>query len=81
MAKINETPNFEAMWATTKKQLVNIAAIEGLNFFQESFDNQGFTDVAFEPWKPNQAGTQILRNTGNLWQSLQVFEKNEKRIV
>ncbi|MCL2246187.1 MAG: phage virion morphogenesis protein [Lentimicrobiaceae bacterium] len=25
--------------------------VEAVNFFTESFDNQGFTDNAFEPWK------------------------------
>ena len=81
MAKINEIPDFPAMWAQVKSDLLDIAETEGENFFAETFDKKGFTDVVFEPWQPNHAGTPILRNTGELWRSVQAFEKNEKRIV
>jgi phage gpG-like protein len=83
MKKFNDTPDFEAMWRQTKRDIVNIAAVEGLHFFQDSFDNQGFTDVVLEPWKQKKQadGYKILLQTGFLKNSLQVFDKNEKRIV
>lgn len=83
MSKINEIPDFQAMWAQTKSDLVHIAATEGLNFFQDTFDKQGFTDVAFEPWKQKSVpdGYKILLHTSFLKNSVQVFNKNEKRIV
>jgi phage gpG-like protein len=71
------------MLCQTKRDIVNIAAVEGLHFFQDSFDNQGFTDVVLEPWKQKKQadGYKILLQTGFLKNSLQVFDKNEKRIV
>lgn len=32
--------------------LLDIIEVEGLNHFEESFDNEGFTDKGLEPWKP-----------------------------
>lgn len=32
--------------------LLDIIEVEGLNHFEESFDNEGFTDKALEKWKP-----------------------------
>ena len=80
---INETPDFNAMWQTVKRDIVDIAATEAQHFFEDSFENQGFTDVALEPWKQKKTadGYKILLRTGYLKNSIQVFEKSEKRIV
>lgn len=32
--------------------LLDIIEVEGLNHFEESFDNEGFTDASLEKWKP-----------------------------
>lgn len=32
--------------------LLDIIEVEGLNHFEESFDNEGFTDEALEKWEP-----------------------------
>ena len=32
--------------------LLDIIEVEGLNHFEESFDNEGFTDNTLEKWKP-----------------------------
>lgn len=34
------------------KDLLEIIEVEGLNHFEESFDNEGFTDASLEKWKP-----------------------------
>lgn len=32
--------------------LLDIMEVEGLNHFEESFDNEGFTDTGLKKWKP-----------------------------
>lgn len=83
MAKINKIPDFEAMG----KQLINdiriIAEKEGVDFFQGSFDNEGFTDVGFEKWQQRSETIdyKILQRTAYLKNSIQVFNSNNERIV
>jgi phage gpG-like protein len=85
MGKINNTPDFIGMASTLKKDLVTYAAVEGVNFFQDSIYNQGWTDEAFEPYEARKSdvdpGRKILMNTAFLLNSIQVFDKNEQRIV
>ena len=50
MNKVNNTPDFLKMAKTLKKDIVRYAAVAGVNFFQDSFQNQGFTNEFFEPW-------------------------------
>lgn len=35
-------------------ELLDVIEVEGLNHFEESFDNEGFTDSTLEKWKPRQ---------------------------
>lgn len=85
MNKINNTPDFLGMAKQLKKDAVRYAAVEGVNFFQDSFYNQGFTNEAFEPWDKRKndldPGRKILIKTSFLMQSIQVFDKSDKRIV
>lgn len=85
MNRINKTPDFLGMAETLKKDAVRYAAVEGVSFFMDSFQNQGFTDEALEPWAQRKndldPGRKILIKTGDLMNSIQVFDKNERRIV
>lgn len=85
MSKINKIPDFLGMATQLKKDAVRYAAVEGINFFQDSFYNQGFTDEGFEPWQQRKndidPGRKILIKSAFLMQSIQVFDKSEKRIV
>lgn len=33
-------------------ELLDVIEVEGLNHFEESFDNEGFTDSSLKKWKP-----------------------------
>ena len=85
MSKINNIPDFLGMATQLKKDAVRYAAVEGVNFFQDSFQNQGFTNQGFEAWPQRKndvdPGRKILIKSAFLMQSIQVFDKNEKRIV
>ena len=83
MAHKNKIPRFDDAWRQIRRQIINTAATEGINFFKETFDRQGFTDVAFTPWEPKkrQDGYKILLRSGDLQRSVQVFNKSEKHIV
>ena len=85
MNKINETPDFLKMAATLKTNVVRYAAVAGVNFFQDSFQNEGFTDEALEPWEKRKSdldpGRKILVQSGYLMDSIQVFDKSEQRIT
>ncbi len=85
MPKINKTPDFNRMAYEIRQNLVRYAAVTGVNFFKDSFYNQGFTDKALIPWENGLfAGTdgyRILIRTRNLQGSIQVFNKSLQRIV
>lgn len=85
MSKINKIPDFEGMSRKLQSDLVRYAAVEGVNFFQDSFYNQGFTDVAYEAWQGRKnnvdPGRKILIQSSFLLNSVQVFSKSRKRIV
>jgi len=83
MSKNFKTPDFSRMWKQLRQDLVEIAATEGENFFHSSFDKEGFTDVAFEPWQKTheQLGYKILTRGGTLRKSVQTFEESLNRIV
>ncbi len=71
------------MWKQLRQDLIEIAATEGENFFQSSFDKEGWTDVAFEPWQKRKEllDYKILTIDGNLRRSVKTFEKSLSRIV
>ncbi|MCI2229570.1 phage virion morphogenesis protein [Polaribacter sp. MSW13] len=85
MGKINKTPDFLKMATTLKKDVVRYAAVAGVNFFQDSFQNQGFTDEFYEAWDKRKndvdPGRNVLVKSSFLLNSIQVFDKNEKRIT
>jgi phage gpG-like protein len=85
MSEVNKVPDFLKMAETLKKDVVRFASVAGVNFFQDSFQNQGFTDQAFEAWEKRandfDPGRKILVQSGFLMQSIQVFDANEQKIT
>ena len=81
----NQVPDFKAMAEELKRDVVSYAAVTGLNFFLDSFKNQGFTDRVFEPWQrrsnDSRPGGAILINKAHLRNSLRVMERNSSRIL
>lgn len=84
MAKSNDIPDFVGMLKTLKKDAVRYASRAGVNFFQDSFYNQGFTDRVHEPWvkRANDVdpGRNILIQSAGLLNSIQVFSASGDRI-
>lgn len=84
MGKVNEIPDFEGMVRKLKKDAIRYAARAGVNFFQDSFLNQGFTDAVHEPWpiRKNDVdpGRKILIKSAVLMNSIEVFSSNNERI-
>lgn len=85
MSKVNQTPNFLKMAATLKKDLVRYASGTGIDFFMDSFQNQGFTDTNFEAWDKRandfDPGRKVLIKSSYLMNSIDVFDANEQRIT
>ena len=48
---VNNTPDFMGMAVKVKRDAIRYASIKGVNFIQENFQKQGFTNTAFEPWQ------------------------------
>lgn len=85
MNKINQTPDFLSLATNLQKDMVRYASVAGVNFFKDSFQNQGFTDIAFEPWlqraNDTDSGRKVLIKSGFLMNSIQVFDANENKIT
>jgi phage gpG-like protein len=85
MSKINKTPDFMRMADELREDAVRYASVEGVNFFQNSFYNQGWTDEGFEAWQQRandvDPGRKILIKSAFLSNSIQVFNANKERIV
>lgn len=68
-----------------REDAVRYASVEGVNFFQNSFYNQGWTDEGFEAWQQRandvDPGRKILIKSAFLSNSIQVFNANKERIV
>jgi phage gpG-like protein len=73
--KINEAPNFLAMAKTLKADAKRYAEVHCIQWFQESFQNEGFTDNSLVKWEkrkqPDKATNNILTNTTYLRKSLE----------
>ena len=84
MAKANDIPDFGAMVAKLKKDAVRYASRAGVNFFQDSFLNQGFTDAVYEAWVERKGdvdpGRKILIKSSVLMNSIEVFSSSMERI-
>jgi hypothetical protein len=85
MGKINNAPDFLKMATTLKKDVVRYASVAGVNFFKDSFQNQGFTNEVFEAWAKRKndvdPGRKILVKSSYLMNSIQVFDSNLQRIT
>jgi hypothetical protein len=81
--KPHEVPNFMAMGNKLKKQTRMYAKTTAVQWFQESFTNQGFTGSAFEPWDKRKndldPGRAILVQTTYLQKSIEVMSENWKK--
>jgi phage gpG-like protein len=53
---------------------------EAVNFFKDSFRNQGWTDVRFEPWKPVNGKTKALIETGKLRNSIRINSITDSKV-
>src|SRR5690606_35197788 len=85
MARQANTPNFVAIGEELKTNTRRYAKVYCLNWFTDSFRNQGFTDVSFEPWQKRKEpdrrkGGAILVDTAFLRNSLQILDENESEI-
>lgn len=84
MANTNKVPDFLKMADDLKKEASRIAASESVKFFKESFQNEGFTDSSFTPWKKSNypsMGKRTLYKKSVLMQSIRKREQSLKRIV
>lgn len=80
MKVIYDDSDFDEMFNDINKLKGNYRELanEALNFYVDSFNNQGFTDETFIPWEKSQkdnGATLVL--TGNLRNSIQVVRVND----
>ncbi|WP_157498184.1 hypothetical protein [Formosa sp. Hel1_33_131] len=83
MNKANKIPDFLAMSQQLLKDLQSDAEIKGMEFIHSNFEKQGFTDNAFEAWKPRKESMSynLLRVTNNLFNSINVASSTPERIT
>lgn len=84
MTHSNNVPDFLKMAKELKENASRYAATESVNFFKESFVNEGFTDSSFTPWQETNnplAGNRTLFKKGDLMRSIHKTEANEQRVV
>lgn len=79
---INEKPDFRKMAETLLRDAGRYAAVEGKNFFKDSFQKEGFTNEAFEPWqKGGKKSGATLMGRGILRDSIEYNIESISRIV
>lgn len=83
MNKSNQMPDFLRMSTKLLKDLQSDAEVMGMAFIHSNFENQGFTNSAFEAWKPRKQSISynLLRVTNNLFNSINVAESTPERIT
>lgn len=84
MAKNVEIPDLENIMRGLLSDLETFAGTTAVNFFKNSFHNQGWTDESFTAWQPRKSGADgraILTNTTNLRESLRVLDSSPLRII
>jgi phage gpG-like protein len=86
MIKKTQPPDFLQIAEDLKKDVRRFAKVYCLQWFDDSFQKQGFTDKTFEAWKARKKpdrreGGAILQNTTFLRKSLKVLEERETQIV
>lgn len=83
MNKVNEMPDFLVMAKQLMKDLQSDAEIKGIEFIHSNFENQGFTDSAFQPWQETKHTStyNILRVTNALFNSVDVASSTPNKIT
>jgi len=85
MSRIEKAPDFSRMGNTIMKDAVKYAKVTGLNFFQDSFYNQGFTNKSFQAWTPRKGdidpGRKVLIKSAALLNSLKVKDAGKNKIA
>lgn len=86
MAKENfKTPDFLAIAEKLKKDMRRHAKVYCLGWFDDSFQNQGFTDASFTAWEKRKndkdSGRAILIDTTFLRRSLGVLDETPNTIT
>ncbi len=81
-----QIPDFLAIAEKLKIDVRRFAKVYCLQWFDDSFQNQGFTDASFKAWdkrkEPDKRnGGAILIDTTFLRRSLAVLDENEKHIA
>lgn len=84
--KINEVPNFLEIGKTLKQDVRRKSETHCLQWFDDSFQNEGFTDNSFVAWQkrkePDQRqGGAILTKTTYLRKSLGVMSRSANSMV
>lgn len=79
-------PDFHAIGNSLKKDVRRYAKVYCLQWFDDSFQNQGFTDASLVKWdernKPDyRPGGAILVNTTYLRKSIAVMQENDSEIT
>lgn len=86
MAKQNfKTPDFLAIAEALKSDMRRHAKVYCLQWFDDSFQNQGFTNAAFEAWpkrNPDKSpGRAVLIDTTFLRKSLSVLKEDDQTVT
>jgi phage gpG-like protein len=83
--KPHEVPDFLEMGKKLKEQARMYAKTTAVQWFQDSFINQGFTGSAFEPWDKRKndldPGRAILIKTTYLQKSIEVMSESGTSVV
>lgn len=83
--KPHEVPNFIAMGQKLKEHSRMYATTTAVQWFQDSFSNQGFTNASFEPWDKRKndldPGRAILVKTTYLQKSIEVMGDNGNAVI
>lgn len=81
----NQIPDFLAVAEKLKSDMRRYAKVYCLQWFDDSFQNEGFTDVAFVAWPKRKndkdPGRAVLTDTTFLRKSLGVLEENENTVT
>lgn len=84
MSKFEKAPDFNKMGAKLVNDAMRYASVKGLQFFQDSFYKEGFTDKSFQKWEGRKGdvdpGRKILVKSAFLMNSLQV-EVGDKKLT
>jgi len=82
---LKNVPDFLQMAEVLKTDVKRFARVYCLQWFDDSFQKQGFTDTAFVPWPKRKndkdPGRAILIDTTFLRKSLHVLSENDKQIM